>query len=81
MYLSVSLFTNLVHLQALDIVEAFLEVRLHGFGVFRLTQDLQQIIVGQEVEPWEDLSLGLQVHVQGFLDLLQFDVHVVQFFQ
>ena len=71
----------LVHIQALDVVEALLEMRLDGFGVFGLTQDLQKVVVGQEVESGEDLPLGLQVHIQGFLDLFQLDVHVIELLQ
>ena len=36
----------------------------HGLWVLGLAQNLQQVIVGQEVEPWEELPLGLQIHVQ-----------------
>lgn len=70
-----------VHIQALDVVEALLEMRLDGFGVFGLTQDLQKVVVGQEVESGEDLPLGLQVHIQGFLDLFQLDVHIIELLQ
>ena len=36
----------------------------HSLRVLGLAQNLQQVIVGQEVEPWEELPLGLQIHVQ-----------------
>lgn len=38
-------------LQPGDGVEALPKVRLHGLGVACLCQDLQQLVVGQEVEP------------------------------
>jgi len=39
------------------------------------------VSLGQEVEAWEDLSLGLQVHVQRLLDLFKLAVHVIQLFE
>ena len=54
---------------------------LDCFGVLGLAEDLQEVIVGQEVEAWEDLALGFQVHIQGFLDLFKTVVHVVQLLQ
>ena len=38
----------------LDALKAFLEVLLDGFGIPRLPQYLQQVVVGHEVEPRED---------------------------
>ena len=73
--------TDLAHLKRLDIVETFLQVWLNSLWVLGLSQDLQEVVVGQEVESREDLPLGLQVHVQRFLDLLQFGVHLVQLLQ
>ena len=55
--------TDLAHLERLDVVEALLQMGLHSLRVLGLAQDLQQIVVGQEVESWEDLSLGFQVHI------------------
>ena len=46
-------------------------MRLHSRGIFGLRQDLQQFIVGQEVESWEGRPLGLQVFAETFLDLVQ----------
>ena len=51
---------------------------LDSLRVTRLTENLQEVVVGQEVEAWEDLPLGLQVHVERLLDLLQLVVHVVE---
>lgn len=34
-----------------DVLKALAQVRLHGFGVFGLWQNLQQLIVWQEVKP------------------------------
>ena len=74
----VSVCVHLSDLQSGYVIEAFLEVGLHGGRVARLPQDLQQVVVGQEVEPGEHLPLGLQVHVQCPLDLLQLHVHLHQ---
>lgn len=38
----------------LDSLEAFLEMLLYGFGVPRLAQYLQQVVIGHKVEPRED---------------------------
>ena len=70
--------THIGHLKRLYVVKTLLQVGLDGLWILGLAQDLQEVIVGQEVEPWEDLTLGLQVHVQRLLDLLQFGVHLVQ---
>lgn len=69
------------HAQALDVVEALLQVGLHGLRVLSLAQDLQHVIVGQEVESREDLPLSFQIHVQSLLDLLQLDAHLCQLLQ
>lgn len=39
-----------------DSVEALFEMRLDTQGVLCLGQDFQQLVVRQEVEPWESLS-------------------------
>lgn len=44
--------------------KTFLHMGIHSLGVLRLTQDLQQVVVGQEKETWEEQSLGLQVVIQ-----------------
>ena len=36
----------------------------HRLGVLGLTKDLQEVIIGEEVEPREALPLGLKIHVQ-----------------
>ena len=41
--------------------KAFLQMRLNIHGVFGLSQDLQKVITGQEVEARELLALVLQV--------------------
>lgn len=50
---------DLLDSQQFDVVEAFFEVRLHSLRVTGLAQNLQQVIVGQEVEAREHMSLGL----------------------
>ena len=36
--------------------------------VLGLSEDLEKVVIGQEVESWEVLPLGLQVHVQRLLN-------------
>ena len=57
--------------QAVDPGEAVGQVRLHCGRVARLSQDLHQVVVGQEVEAGEQLAPRVQVDFQGPLDLLQ----------
>lgn len=64
--------------QALNVVKTLLQVRLHGLWILWLSQDLQNVIIGQEIEPREDLPFGLQVCVQGFKDFLQLKTHLWQ---
>lgn len=59
----------LLNFEALDVVKALLEVGLDGLRVTGLAQDLQEVIVGEEVETGKDMTLGLQVHVKGLLDV------------
>jgi hypothetical protein len=47
------------------------EVRLGARGVLGLAQNLQQLVIGQEVEAREGQALAFQVLVQPFLNLLQ----------
>ena len=46
-------------------------MRLHGLNILGLGQDFQELVVGQEVEPREAHSLGLQVILQILLHLLE----------
>lgn len=71
----------LLDLEALDVVKALLEVGLDCVGVAGLAQDLQEVVVGKEVETGEDVALGLQVHIEGLLDLFQGTVHFHQLLQ
>lgn len=64
--------------QALNVVKTLLQVRLHGLWILWLSQDLQNVIIGQEIEPRENLPFGLQVCVQGFKDFLQLKTHLWQ---
>ena len=56
-------------------------MRLHSLWVLRLAEDLKKVIIGQEVEPGEDLALCLKVHVKGLLDLFQLAIHVIELLQ
>ena len=61
----------LAKVKALDPVKALGHVRLHGLNILGLGQDFQELVVGQEVEPREAHSLGLQVILQILLHLLE----------
>ena len=54
------------------------EMRFDRLEVIRSTEDGQEDGVGQEVEPWEDLSLLVQVASQGLEADLQLLVDVTQ---
>lgn len=69
------------HRKCLDIIKTLLQMRLHSLRILGLTQNLQKVIIGQEVEAREDLPLGFQVHIQRLLDFLQLAVHLVGLFQ
>lgn len=51
--------TNLLHSQQFNIVKAFFEVWLHSLRIAGLAQNLQEVIIGQEVEAGENMALGL----------------------
>ena len=61
-----------------DVLEALAEVRLHGRRVLRLRQDLEELIVGQEVESRERLALRLQILAEALLHHLQQLVALLQ---
>lgn len=50
---------DLLNFQQFDVVKALFEVWLHSLWVTGLAQDLQQVIIGQEVEAGEYVALGL----------------------
>lgn len=50
----------------------------YSFRIFGLSKYFQKIIIGEKVEAWEDLPLCLQIHIKRFLDLFQFQIHVIQ---
>ena len=53
-------------------------MRLHSTGLLRLRQNLQELIVGKEVESREGHTFGLQVVLQVLLDLIQVCVMVLE---
>ena len=59
-------------------IEALAEVRLDGLGVPGLREDLEQLVVGEKVEPREEEPLLLQVVLETLLDLLQEAVVVLE---
>ena len=54
-----------------DVLEALAEVRLDSGRVLGLRQDLEEFVVGQEVEPRERAALRLQIFAQTFLHEVQ----------
>lgn len=50
---------DLLHSQQFDIVKAFFKVWLHSLWIAGLAQNLQEVIIGQEVEAGENMALGL----------------------
>jgi len=54
-----------------DILEALSEVWLNSSRVLRLRQDLEQLIVGQEVEARKSITLGFQVVAETLLHQFQ----------
>ena len=64
-------------LELRDGVEALAQVRLDGKGVTCLGEDLQQLVVGQEVEAREDDALRLEVRLEALLDLVEQRVAVL----
>jgi hypothetical protein len=47
-------------------------MRLNCVHVSCLRQNLNQIVVGQEIKSWEGSSLGSEVILKSFLNLLKF---------
>ena len=60
-----------LELDLVDVLEALAQVRLHGLRVLGLREDLQQLVVGQEVEAREADPLRLQVLAQALQHLLE----------
>ena len=46
-------------------------MRLYSRRVFSLRQNLKQLIIRQEVESWEGVTLRLQILTKSFLYLLE----------
>ena len=74
----ISAYAHLGEFEGFDVIKAFLEMRLDSLWVFGLAQDFKKVVVGQEVEPGEDLSLCLKIHIQGLLNFLQLAIHGIQ---
>mmetsp|Transcript_2364 Transcript_2364/g.7809 ORF Transcript_2364/g.7809 Transcript_2364/m.7809 type:complete len:220 (-) Transcript_2364:1342-2001(-) len=60
--------------ELVNVLEALLQVRLDTLRVFRLRQDLKQLVVGEKVEAREGDSLRLQVLSQPLLYDLEGDI-------
>lgn len=56
-------------------------VRMHEISKSDLGKDLQQLIIGQEVEAGEHHSFGLQVVLQALADALQDSIALLECFQ
>jgi hypothetical protein len=56
----------------------FLDVLDNWVWILGLTNNLKQILIRQEVESWEELSLGLKEVVQVLFDVLELLVQVIE---
>lgn len=54
---------------------------LHHLQATSFRKDFQQFVIGEEVEPREDLSLAFKVLLQFFFDLLQRLYSFVEFLE
>jgi len=70
--------SGLLDLESVDTFEHLRDVLKNGFRILGLANDLQEIIIGQEIESRELSSLGFQELVQVLLDLLKFLVEVIE---
>ena len=66
---------NAVDLQFLDTFEAFLDVLVDFTWILRITQNLKQIIIWEEIESREFLSVSLEQLEQDLLALIEFFAH------
>lgn len=57
-------------LDTVDVVETLTKVLLDSIGVTGLTDNSNNFIIGQEIEPTEGSSFGFQVILEGFLDFI-----------
>eukprot|EP00962_Isochrysis_galbana_P028268 scaffold8907_cov105-Isochrysis_galbana.AAC.5 len=73
-----AVLAHFLHLERLDRLEALAHVRLHRLRVARLAEDLEQVVVGQEIEAREGLPLRLEVLVERLLDAVELLVHHVE---
>ena len=56
-------------------------MRLNSLRVASLGEDLQELIVGEEVEAREEQPLGLQVVLQTLLNLVQQSIVLLELLQ
>lgn len=68
-------------LDGVDVFEDLLEVGLNGSGLLGLGEDLEQIVVGEEVEAGKFLPLLLEVLVEALLNLLELVVAFLELFK
>jgi hypothetical protein len=59
------------HVELHQGLETLAEVLLHHLQTAGFGKDLQQLVIGEEVKPREDLALAFQVLLQFLFDLLQ----------
>eukprot|EP00760_Papus_ankaliazontas_P005950 PhM_4_TR1281/c1_g1_i1/m.7220 len=64
--------------QFVDTFEAFAQVRLHLLRIAAVAKDLQQVVVGQEVEAGEELALVVEEVIEGSLDVFEVLRHAVE---
>lgn len=53
-----------IELDRVDVFEHFLQVGLHCCWLLGLRQNFQQVIIRQEIEPCEFLTLLLQIFIE-----------------
>ena len=58
----------IIEVESLNALKALLQVRLDSLGLLGFGQDFKQLLIGEEVEAWEERSLGLKVGIQALLD-------------
>ena len=72
---------DVLELQLVERLEAFLQVGLDHLRVLGLREDLDELIVGHEEEPRKRVPLGLEVLGEVLLYVLEVGVHVLEDFE
>lgn len=73
-------FLLFVEFQFGDTLETLLKMGLHSKGLLGFREDFKQLVRGQEVESWEESSLGFKIVVKTLLNFFKVSVGRVQDF-